>query len=120
LAERTNIEWADASWNPWHGCIKVSPGCRFCYMYREKKMYGQDPTVVSRSKTTFEDPLKWKRRWNRGIEVLLNANTHLRREDRHADLEARAILIDLAIGTGSHRPAAALHLHLQLVGFLYH
>jgi protein gp37 len=46
LAERTNIEWADASWNPWHGCIKVSPGCRFCYMYREKKMYGQDPTAI--------------------------------------------------------------------------
>jgi hypothetical protein len=82
LAERTNIEWADASWNPWHGCIKVSPGCRFCYMYREKKMYGQDPTVVSRSKTTFKDPLKWQRRWQRAIETLLNATQLSRRQDR--------------------------------------
>ncbi len=20
-------------WNPWHGCHKVSEGCRHCYMY---------------------------------------------------------------------------------------
>jgi protein gp37 len=96
VAEKTNIEWADASWNPWHGCIKVSPGCRFCYMYREKKMYGQDPTVVSRSKTTFEDPLKWKRRWHRAIETLLGANNYLWQQDRHANLDAREILIELA------------------------
>lgn len=29
-------------------------------MYTEKKMYGQDPTKVVRSKTKFNDPLKWK------------------------------------------------------------
>jgi protein gp37 len=28
-------------------------------MFREKKMYGQEPNVVLRSKTTFNDPLKW-------------------------------------------------------------
>ena len=20
-------------WNPWHGCVRVSPGCANCYMY---------------------------------------------------------------------------------------
>jgi protein gp37 len=29
-------------------------------MYREKKRYGQKPSVVSRSKTTFDSPLKWR------------------------------------------------------------
>lgn len=29
-------------------------------MYRDKEMHKQDPTVVVRSKTTFNDPLKWK------------------------------------------------------------
>jgi len=59
MGERTAIEWATATWNPWHGCTKVSPGCKHCYMYREKKQYGQDPYVVVRSKTTFTAPLKW-------------------------------------------------------------
>lgn len=27
----TTIEWTDATWNPTRGCVKVSPGCRFCY-----------------------------------------------------------------------------------------
>ena len=54
------IEWTEATWNPWHGCEKVSPGCAHCYMYREKRQYGQDPTSVVRAKTTFDAPLKWK------------------------------------------------------------
>jgi protein gp37 len=57
---KTSIEWTDATWNPWHGCHKVSQGCKECYMFREKKMYGQDPNVVVRSKTKFREPLSWK------------------------------------------------------------
>lgn len=60
MGERTGIEWCTATWNPWHGCTKVSPGCARCYMYREKKQYGQDPSRVVRSKTKFEDPHRWK------------------------------------------------------------
>lgn len=60
MSDQTSIEWTQASWNPWHGCVKVSPGCKLCYMYRDKARYGQDPTKVTRSKTTFNDPLKWR------------------------------------------------------------
>ncbi len=56
----SDIEWTEATWNPWHGCQKVSPGCAHCYMYRDKARYGQDPGKVMRGKTTFELPLKWK------------------------------------------------------------
>lgn len=58
---QTKIEWATHSWNPWQGCHKVDPEaeCRNCYMYRDKKRFGQDPTRVIRSKQkTFEMPLK--------------------------------------------------------------
>jgi len=58
MSEQTKIQWTSASWNPWHGCRKVSDGCKFCYMYRDKSRYGQDPTKVVRSKTTFNQPLK--------------------------------------------------------------
>ncbi|MBI3159695.1 MAG: phage Gp37/Gp68 family protein [Chloroflexi bacterium] len=59
MAQKSTIEWTQATWNPWHGCTKVSPGCKHCYMYRDKKRYGQNPKIVTRSKTTFHDPLKW-------------------------------------------------------------
>ena len=31
MADRSRIEWTDASWNPVTGCSKVSPGCARCY-----------------------------------------------------------------------------------------
>lgn len=55
----SEIEWTEATWNPWHGCQKVSPGCAHCYMYRDKIRYGQEPGVVVRGKTTFDLPLMW-------------------------------------------------------------
>ncbi len=59
MGQKTEISWTDATWNPWHGCHKISPGCKFCYMFREKKQYGQDPNAVVRSKTKFKEPEKW-------------------------------------------------------------
>ncbi len=31
MADRTAIEWTDATWNPLRGCSRVSVGCRNCY-----------------------------------------------------------------------------------------
>lgn len=59
MAEKSQIEWTEATWNPWYGCTKISPGCKFCYMYRDMERYGRDPFTVTRSKTKFADPLKW-------------------------------------------------------------
>ena len=59
MGARTGIAWTDATWNPWQGCHKVSPGCTHCYMFREKRQYGQEPNVVVRSKRhTFNLPLR--------------------------------------------------------------
>ncbi len=59
---KTYITWTDYTWNPWQGCHKVSSGCKNCYMYTEKNLYGQDPATVVRSKdATFYAPLKWEK-----------------------------------------------------------
>lgn len=60
MGEISAIQWTDATWNPFHGCKKVSEGCKYCYMYRDKERYKQDPTKVIRSKANFDAPLKWK------------------------------------------------------------
>lgn len=61
MAENSNIAWTDHTWNPWQGCRKVSLGCLNCYMFRDKKRYGQNPSKVVRSKPpTFNKPLRWK------------------------------------------------------------
>lgn len=52
------IEWTDVTWNPWHGCLKISDGCKFCYMYRDKMKYGQNAKLVLRAKTKFNYPYK--------------------------------------------------------------
>lgn len=31
MAEKSSIEWTDATWNPVTGCTEVSPGCDNCY-----------------------------------------------------------------------------------------
>ncbi len=37
-------------WNPWHGCRKVSEGCKFCYMYALDAQCGRDGSVIYRNK----------------------------------------------------------------------
>jgi len=34
MAERSEIEWTDATWNPVTGCTKIGPGCDNCYAER--------------------------------------------------------------------------------------
>lgn len=34
MADRTKIEWTDATWNPVTGCSRVSTGCENCYAER--------------------------------------------------------------------------------------
>lgn len=61
MADATGISWTDATYNPWRGCTKVSPGCAHCYMFRDQLRYGNDPEAIVRAApATFNSPLKWK------------------------------------------------------------
>src|ERR1700752_1072559 len=62
MGDTTKIEWTSATWNPWRGCSKVSPGCAHCYMFTEQRRYGRDPSVVTRcSDSTFYAPTRAKK-----------------------------------------------------------
>jgi len=34
------MDLRSAGWNPWHGCTKYSPGCQYCYVYRQDEQRG--------------------------------------------------------------------------------
>ena len=51
--QNTEIEKA-IPWNPWHGCKKVSQGCKNCFVYKMDQRYGRDTTIITKGKTTYE------------------------------------------------------------------
>ncbi len=46
-----------ASWNPWHGCHKISSGCQHCYVYRRDKEFGKDSDLVTKN-STYDLPIR--------------------------------------------------------------
>jgi len=49
-----------AKWNLWHGCHKISPGCKNCYVYRFDAAFNRDASCVSKT-ADFDLPLRRKR-----------------------------------------------------------
>ena len=74
MAEKTDISWTDATFNPWWGCAKVSPACDHCYAERDSKRFAAGKVLwgVDAERRTFDDkpggsnkhwdaPLRWAR-----------------------------------------------------------
>lgn len=67
MSDKTGIEWADSTFNPWIGCTKVSPGCDHCYAERDTRRFGRvqwgtgQPRVRT-SEANWKKPLQWNRR----------------------------------------------------------
>lgn len=66
MAENSNIEWTDHTFNPWRGCTKVSPGCAHCYAETLSKrnpkqlgVWGPGQPRVLASEDMWRMPVKW-------------------------------------------------------------
>lgn len=64
----TSIEWADYTFNPWSGCVKVSAGCTNCYaaalpplMRRNARWGATEPRIVA-GDDYWKQPLSWDRK----------------------------------------------------------
>lgn len=44
-------------WNPWHGCVKKSEGCKNCYMFFLDAQRGKSGSEIFRVKNNFDYPL---------------------------------------------------------------
>lgn len=61
MGKDSSIEWTTHTYNPWRGCHKVSPGCKYCYMFTEQAERRVNPNIVVRAaERTFTAPLRWK------------------------------------------------------------
>lgn len=49
-----------ANWNPWHGCRRLSEGCRHCYVYRMDARYERDAAEVKQN-SSFYLPVQRRR-----------------------------------------------------------
>ncbi|MBZ0217730.1 MAG: phage Gp37/Gp68 family protein [Fimbriimonadaceae bacterium] len=68
MAQSTEIEWTDATWNPVTGCTKIGPGCDNCYAARFAERWrgikghpyeqGFDLRLWP---NRIEQPLKWRK-----------------------------------------------------------
>lgn len=67
MAMNTEVEWCDATWNPWIGCTKVSAGCEFCYAEAQmdkwlgRVKWGSAGTRVRTSAANWKKPVKWNK-----------------------------------------------------------
>lgn len=66
MAENSEISWTHATFNPWIGCVAVSPACDNCYAEGESKRrgwakWGKDEPRHFTSDSYWKAPLKWNR-----------------------------------------------------------
>jgi protein gp37 len=66
MADRTAIQWTDATFNPWWGCERVSPACAHCYADTLARRYGHslwggDSPRRFLSEQHWRQPLRWNR-----------------------------------------------------------
>lgn len=64
MARDSKIEWTHHTFNPWWGCVKVSPGCKYCYAETWAKRVGQDVWGPRASRRELSDgywkqPIVW-------------------------------------------------------------
>lgn len=84
MAQRSDIEWTEATWNPVTGCTKVSAGCANCYaerMARRLQAMGQSNYRNGFEVTTHEHMLDAPLSWTRPRTVFVNSMSDLFHRD---------------------------------------
>jgi protein gp37 len=113
MSDTTKIQWADATFNPWIGCTKVSAGCKNCYAEnttraRVLRSQGQETwgRGAKRSRTSAamwrkpiqwnEQPLIWDSEQHRNMRVFPSLCDWL---DMDVDVEWQADFLKLVYDT---------------------
>lgn len=96
MAQRSSIEWTEATWNPVTGCTKISPGCAHCYAERMAKRLRAMGQIRYRNAfrlTLQPDVLDVPLRWKRPRMVFVNSMSDLFHRDVPADFVAQCFAV---------------------------
>lgn len=84
MAQRSTIEWTEATWNPVTGCSQVSPGCAHCYAQtfaeRWRGVPGH-PYEQGFDLRLWPERLEIPRRWRKPRVIFVNSMSDLFHED---------------------------------------
>jgi protein gp37 len=84
MANKSNIEWTEMTWNPVTGCTKVSQGCKHCYAERMAKRLtamGAERYRNGFSVTLHPDLVDIPRSWRLPRVVFVNSMSDLFHDD---------------------------------------
>jgi protein gp37 len=84
VAQRSAIEWTEATWNPVTGCDKVSPGCAHCYAEAFAERFrgvADHPYEQGFDLRVWPERLAQPLRWTRPRMIFVNSMSDLFHED---------------------------------------
>ncbi len=92
MADKSAIEWTEATWNPTTGCTKISLGCKNCYAERlalRLQAMGNPKYANGFRLTLHEDALDIPLRWKKPRLIFVNSMSDLFHEDIPPDFIRR-------------------------------
>lgn len=114
MADKSEIEWCDATWNPVLGCSKVSQGCKNCYAIRTAHRMAANPspkigpayaglTSVQGGKSNWTGEVNFLRdrmgiplKWKRPRKIFVNSQSDLF-HDRITDAQIDDVFAVMAL-----------------------
>jgi protein gp37 len=107
MGRNTKVEYVDDSFSPWHGCSRISAGCRFCFAADLERRWGNDDLWRRQGPRRIVSEQQWNepRKWNLAARAegrrrrILNGTMCDVFEDHPAVTGARARLFNLIEAT---------------------
>jgi len=95
MADKSQIEWTDATWNPTTGCTKVSKGCDRCYAERFSERFrgtSGHPYEQGFDLRLWPARLSLPRIWKRPRQIFVNSMSDLFHKDIPLEFTQRVFL----------------------------
>ncbi len=92
MADKSHIEWTEATWNPVTGCTKISAGCKNCYAERlalRLQAMRNRRYLNGFRLTLHNDVVDLPRSWSTGRMIFVNSMSDLFHEDVPLDFIRR-------------------------------
>lgn len=119
MADGSNIEWTQATWNFITGCTKISDGCLACYIERTPpfrmthRRFNKPGIGGTTGVVLHEDRLTLPLRWRKPRRIFVNSLADLWHDEIPTDLIARAFAVMVAAPHHSFQVLTKRHARMR-------